>query len=492
LTHRSWTYENQSLVSASNQRDYGVLATEGSEILAHLVRHRYALQRLNNSFQIPSGAVISPAVTSEVVAGLFDQLPIAAGVLRGRGQSALPTDLKSDVMQALVATSWRVNGDLLARKQVSVLANWIESFVPPADPTTQLQEYCARAKVSHQFSFDQRGPDHQQEFRGTVTFEVDGTPRWSGSWSPSRTAAKHSAAAGALDCLLGTGIGGDDLRRGFFLAELRAVDPDDVSYQRELASGRLGIDLLASRQFADFLRWSTPRSTLVPRSGSAAVDRLAAYYEAVLIKQKRQAVRRWIVQNTPGRGVESPDAVERIRDWWASDRASRLALLEDLLRSIEGDSPTAEVVDFIESQARTVASAVGATLEVDRGDDDEELTLAVRLRGVDLSAALKTVITLVEGVVGGSTWIREPQAVSVMFKVPPKVTDPVSEAGVQAMERTLHDPWLQRTRRALADFLSLTERLFGGDSEPTGSQIEELSLAELSLILQLRTDDEEE
>jgi len=242
LTHRSWAYENRTLVSAAHQRDYETLATEGSEILTHLVRHQHALQLLNASFEIPVGRTTSPNVTGQSVVELFDAMPIADGVLRSRGLSELGNELREDVAQAIAAASWRANGDLMAERQPAVVSRWVRSFTPPADPTTQLQEYCSRAKVTFDFDFERRGPDHLQEYRATVTFEVAGKPSWRGEWSPGKTPAKQSASAGALSLLLDhapqqpTPSGKDaEIVRGVFLAELRAIDPQNVAPAKEIA-----------------------------------------------------------------------------------------------------------------------------------------------------------------------------------------------------------------------------------------------------------------
>lgn len=499
LTHRSWVYEHQSLVAEAHQRDYGTLAAEGAEILTHLVRHSYALQVLNGSLKIPATAVTSPAVTRETVVELFERMPVAAGVLRVNGMTLVP-EMKEDVTQAIAAAAWRANGDLLAERQVVALADWVTSFTPAPDHITQLQTYCSQAKVGYSIDFERTGPDHQQQYRATVTFDVEGTPSWRGNWQPGKTPAKQNAAAGALDYLLGQGqtsptrevIEDGAIVRGLFLAELRAIDPERVRFPQEIAASRLGVDLLATGAYNQFSRWSSPRSSLLPTSGTAVVDRLSAYYEAVLRQQRRDAVRRWIVENTPVRGVQSTNAADRIRRWWSGNAPGRLALCDDLLAAIQRPDTAEAISQFVESRALSVAQAAGASLESERSRTPDSQTLTLRLSGVELSDALDPVVRLVETVVGNSTWARESQAISVTFANPPTAADLVLRAGMEAVSRALQDPWLLHIQQALKTFLSLAERHFDRNGDPTFAQLDELALAELSLILQLRSADDDD
>lgn len=131
LTHRSWVYENKEVTARAHQRDYGVLATEGSEALANVVRHHYVLHILNQNVRVPATAVTSPALPREVITRLFDQMPVVPGILCSRG-TAISADIKEDVTQAIIGAAWRANGDLLMERQPATLARWVESFTRPA------------------------------------------------------------------------------------------------------------------------------------------------------------------------------------------------------------------------------------------------------------------------------------------------------------------------------------------------------------------------
>lgn len=503
LTHRSWVHENAALVAEAHQRDYGTLAAEGAEILTHLVRHHHALQLLGASLHRPIGHDITPPVTGQVVAELFDAMPIAGGVLRSRVLAQdviLASDLKADVAQAVAAAAWRANGDLLAERQPSVLAGWIRSFTPPPDPIAQLDTYCSRVKVAFTVDFDERGPDHGREYRATIRFEIDGRPAWRGGWYSGKAAAKQSAVGGVVDYLLGDtkrvhGEGshnGAAIVQGLLLAELRAINPVEVKPQRELANGTLGVDLLAAGDYGSYTAWSSTRSTLIPPGGSAVADRLAQFYEAVLIPLRRDAIRQWIVRHTPARGLESTEPAARIRSWWAGTDPGLLVLLEDLLPRLRDPDPSTAILDYIETQARAVAIAAGTELETERAHDQSARSLTLRIDGAELSEAFEPVVRLIESVGVGAAWTREPQALSVAISPLPDGGNPIEVAAIGAVKNAFNDPWLTKVHTALGDFLAATERILGSNGELSPERMDELSLTELSLILQLRSNGEED
>lgn len=314
LTHRSWVHENPEMIARAHQRDYGVLATEGSEALSNVVRHHYALHILNQNVRVPASAVTSPALPREVITRLFDQMPVAEGILSSRG-TAISADIKEDVTQAIVGAAWRANGDLLMERQPATLAQWVESFNPPRDPSTLLQEYCARhLKSTYSVEFERRGLAHQAEFRATLTFNIEGKPTWRGGWRSAGTPAKQSAADGVLDFLLGAPAvdtaNSDEVKRsllrGLLLAELRASDTTNLNNGKEIASGRLGVDSLVAGDYGAFATWAKLRAPLLPASGSAVADHLNAYYIAVLTAQRRSTLRQWAIGHLPIRGSNTP------------------------------------------------------------------------------------------------------------------------------------------------------------------------------------------
>ncbi|ORU95812.1 hypothetical protein AWB93_22815 [Mycobacterium bohemicum] len=495
LTHRSWVYENQGLVAQAQQRDYGVLATEGSEALTNLVRHHYALNTLNQTVRVPASAVTSPALPREVVVELFDQMPVASGILCSQ-KMAISPDIKEDVAQAIVGAAWRANGDRLMKRQPATLAKWIKSFTPTRDPATLLQEYCARhAKATYSVDFERRGPQHHAEFRATITFEMDQQLRWHGEWRNAHNAAKQSAADSALNLLLGAPStesaspdeDGQALLRGMLLAELRVSDPKNINSAKEIASGLLAVDLLASGKFSEYLGWAQLRTQLLPASGCAVADRLTEYYEAVLTQQRRDALQQWVVAYLPTRGVEQPDNAQRVTSWWQGEDCARLALLEDLLSSVNDADLTDGVLDYIERQAMTVAKATQLQLESIRESDPQGHTLTLRLSGAELANALDPIADVVDAAVGGVTWTRDTQSLSVTIPNTPTAPDALSRAGFDAVEHARKDPWLNDVQHELREFLALAERALDDTPGPTPVQLDDVLAQERALVTQLRT-----
>lgn len=493
LTHRSWIQENRSLVSEAGQRHYGTLATEGSVALPNLIRHHYVLHTLDASFRVPASTVISPAVSREVVAELFDRMPVAEAVLCSKGMS-LTLEIKEDVTQAIVAAAWRANGDLLMERQPEPIAEWVRSFTAAPHPVNQLEMYCARIQAEYSVDFEERGPEHLSEYRATIVFDIDTRPRWRGGWRSTKISAKQSAADDVLSFLLGkkqsefanSPEAGQTLLRLTLLAELRAIDPDHVHARKEIVAGRLGVDLLAAGAYSNFERWAQARSWLLRSSGSAVADRLTRYYEGVLKQQRREAVRHWIVEHLPSRGIEIADTAQRFHSWQESASPGRLSLLEELLPAIQDPDPTGTVLLYVELRAHDIAAQADLPLESVHSADETGQTLSLRLPGAELAAALEPVAKLVDSIVGGVAWAQEPQAVSVTLTPTPTLKDPVYRAGIEAVQRALQDPWLDQTHSALHSFLTLADRILNNTPNPTPDQLDELVSAEHSLLPQLR------
>jgi hypothetical protein len=181
-----------------------------------------------------------------------------------------------------------------------------------------------------------------------------------------------------------------------------------------------------------------------------------------------------------------------MRAWWAGTDPGLLVLLDDLLPRLGDPDPAAAIMDYIEAQARAVASAAEAELETERTEDLSTRTLTIRIAGTDLSDAFDPVVRLIESAGVGAAWAREPQALSVAFSTLPHIGDPINAAAVDAVKNALDDPWLDNVHTALSGFLAVTESVFGTDDEPSSARMDELSLAELSLILRLRSNGKED
>lgn len=490
LIHRSWIHENRALLAQAHQRDYGVLAAEGSEVLTNLVRHHYVLHTLNQSVRVPASAVTSPALPRESVVELFDQLPIAPGILCAN-KMAISPDIKEDVIQAVVGAAWRTYGDHLLKRQPANFAKWIKSFTPMRDPATLLQEYCARhAKTTYSATFERRGPQHNAEFRATLTFAVDQQVHWRGEWRNSHTAAKQSAADSALDLLLGVpgtdsdnlDADGKTLLRGMLLAELHVCDAQNVNPSKEIASGRLAVDLLASGKFDEYLGWAALRSQLLSGYDTVAAAGLTEYYGAVLTRQRRETIRQWMIGYLPTRGAVQADGAQRLSSWCHGEGSTRLALLEDLLSSINDAGPTDGVLDYVERQAMTVAKAAQLQLESIRDADLHQRTLTLRLSGAELAEALDPIVDVVEIAVGGVSWTRDTQSLSVTVPSIPAAPDVLSQAAFDAVELTATDPWLSHVQLRLRELLALAEQAISGSGGAASVDLDEVVAQERLLL----------
>ncbi|TDP31488.1 dsRNA-specific ribonuclease [Nocardia ignorata] len=489
LTHRSWTYEHPRVVAEARQNDYGALATEGSEALTHLVHHHCALRAFDTTFRLPPRTVASPSVTDEAVAKLFDTMPLANGVLRSSG-TALTTSIKSDVAQSLVGAAWRANGDLLMERQPVVLAQWLTSFTPRIDPTTQLQEYCAKVKAEFDFDFEQQGRDHEKKFRATVTLQVAGQPQWRGDWKSSKVQAKHSAADGVLHVLFGEytepSPAADALLRGMFLAELGAVDPHRPNAAKALTSGQLGVDFLAAGAYDDFARWTQARSRLLPGDASAIASRLELFYGAVLKKRRRDAVKHWVAQNLPVATTELLDVELRILQWRTGIQPARLALLETLLAAAAEADPWQAVLDYVETAAKTLALETHAILEIERRSDYAAHSVALRLSGSTFSDALGPIVNAVDSIVGTASWARTADMVVLTIPSAQPTDDPLTQCGIEAARHAWQDPWLNDVREGLNELLCALDGADDQATRPTAAQLTGIVAAEEALMNRLR------
>lgn len=493
LTHRSWVHENAVIVRGAHQRDCGTLAAEGSEVLTLLVRHHHALRLLGGSLQIPSSADTSPRIPSDVVATLFSAMPFAGGVLHSRGLS-LSADVKSDVIQAVIAASWRANGDLLAERQPLEFGRWLRGFSPRTDAVTELGTLSARAGVAWNVDFASRGPEHAREFRATVTFEIDNRPGWRGNWESSKILAKQSATAGVLRHLLGEPLPNDAnaedgaaILRGLFLAELCAIDSVGVSPHRALAEGRLSVDLLAAGEYDSYRAWSRPRSALLSGTESAVVGRVSDFYSTVLVRLRRDVIRQLIIRHSPRRGVDASDLQNRIRSWWSGTDSSMLVLVEELLAHLYEGSQVSGILGYIGVQARVLASSAGRPLETEISAEEGATILTMRIQGAEFSASFEPVMRLIESIGVGATWAREAHAISVTIPLVPDSTNPIEAAAFGSVRDSFADPWLKHVHEALGAFLSTVEQASANDGDLSTEQIDALSLAASQLLFELRS-----
>lgn len=275
---------------------------------------------------------------------------------------------------------------------------------------------------------------------------------------------------------------GANVVRGLFIAELDALDLHGISPQRALAGGHLGVDLLAAGALEKFVGWGERRSALLAHAQTDVVARLRSFYDSVLVWRRRDAVRTWVVRNTPCRREVPFGEAQRIQEWLAGEGPGRLALLAELLDAVASSSRGRDVLDFVQSQADVVAASVSEPLEVSRTEDERGQTLTLRLRGALLSDALTPVVNVVDAVVGSVSWARQPQALSMTIPKLPRAADRVSEAGLSAVDGAWSDPWLALCGTALSHLLTITDLLIRSQTTPTLELTDRFTEAELALV----------
>jgi dsRNA-specific ribonuclease len=452
LTHRSWTHENKGLVAAARQRDFGVLAAEGSEVLRTLVHHHYVLKTLSDDVAIRPADLIAPSVTDLRTAELYDALDVDQGVLRSSGLSS-PVEMRSDVVQALAGAAWRGSPGALARRQFSELAAWVQSFVAQRDSTTALQEYGALNGIEFVYDFETRGPDHMREYRAQLSSSGSGEASLQGGWASGKTPAKHSASGRLLDLLSTTSesqVASEDaaLLRACFLEELRAADPTGHNAHQDLLAGRLGLDLLQAGDWTGFEQWADRRSAALPADYPAVLERALTYYKAALRKLLHQRVRLAVLQSLPKHHRE--DHENEIMRWAASDFPARLALLEELIGTVgqHTDAPTA-VAAFVAKQVRTVADQAGTESEVVLSDHADALQVVAKVDGIAMEPVAAPLIDVLGSLVPTASWVFEEDHFAVSIPRSPQTATPLALVGYAAMAECFTDPWLGRVQCGL-------------------------------------------
>ncbi|MEV7428317.1 putative dsRNA-binding protein [Nocardioides sp. NPDC092400] len=463
LTHRSWAYDNRAAVERSDQRDYGVLATEGSELVRTLVHHHHALIALSSPATVPMADLTATVVTEAKLADLFDHLGLTDAVLRSRGMG-VSTEVKSDVIQALAAAAWRAQPGRLAHRQFAQLEDWVRSFVPRRDPTTMLQEYGATHRVEFVYEFRSRGAEHQRQFQAQVTLANDPSAVLAGGWCTSKTAAKHAAAGRLLRLLSGEQVAElsteeTDVLRACLRAELRAVTPEGPTADRDLLAGRMGLDRLISGDYSSFGQWATARSRVLSGSASGVLTRVGDYYTAALTHLRRQQIRRLIKSLLPRlHPHDDPAHMAAISAWLAGPGVARLALIEDLLGAVvwQRNAPDAAIA-FVQQQTAVIASTSGSSAESTLTTGQNGKTLTIRVAERDLSSAVAPLVDTVEAVVSGTSWVREGDTVALTLSTPPRAQDPIATRAFHALESSWTDPWLSEARHALSELLGAAD-----------------------------------
>jgi len=308
-----------------------------------------------------------------------------------------------------------------------------------------------------------------------------------GEWERSRIAAESSAAQRVLAVLEGSYgatppvVGSEEFRllEGFFVQELRSAvaSPDLAS---NITAGRLAADLLASGSFEDYVRWSIPRSRMI-RDDATGTGVLGTFYREVLAQRAVSAVRAYVVRELP-RLQWAANAAQRTAEWWATASPSQLSLMEGLLEALEAPDVPGSVCRFVQQNAEMVANEARGSLESSIAIGPSEVTLSLRVQGVDLAAALQPVAALIGRLMGTASWERDGESVSLSLPIPPEAENPLAREAFAAVLEWPSASQLGGIRRSLTDFLALAEYRLGRGAAPAPAHLREITEKESRLI----------
>jgi dsRNA-specific ribonuclease len=196
LTHRSWTYEHQTLVNGANQRDNTALAHLGSVVADTLIAHDQA-SRVASQTMVPTedDARIMPP-PEQRLRDFFEDLQLRPGLLLSAGvRTHQLTSICAGAMQAVLGVAWHFRHESLLTRRPRPLDEWLMVPNGRLDPSTVLQELCAIFKIQYSIDYLEQGPDHERRFNAVLRFTEDTQViKVQGPSAPSKTGAKHAAA----------------------------------------------------------------------------------------------------------------------------------------------------------------------------------------------------------------------------------------------------------------------------------------------------------
>lgn len=170
LTHRSWAYENQSLVRQTRQTDYELLANHGSYVIKAVSAAEFTRDLLRRTLKPgpEDGAIHS--LPERCYVDMFDRLVPESAVLRGHGEAECKPRMKADVFQAIASVAWRFGEAGLPE----MLRGWIlrETLAQGLDELSRLQRLCATFGGETSSTYTSAGPPHDSRFTATLTVRI--------------------------------------------------------------------------------------------------------------------------------------------------------------------------------------------------------------------------------------------------------------------------------------------------------------------------------
>jgi len=192
--HSSWVYENSRLAEVYGQQDNAQLARLGSEILDLLVARSLAQEVLQR--KVPDNWFFL-TLLAPVMGEAFDQTDLSNLALLGRGQAltGLSTDMKSNILQALVAVLYLTLGGIRP-----VESSWPDRYfavmeavspfgVPEHDLLTHFDYLASTTGLVVGLGYEEQGLDHEVRYRCTIQLtsaNMSGAVKVAGPWAKTK------------------------------------------------------------------------------------------------------------------------------------------------------------------------------------------------------------------------------------------------------------------------------------------------------------------
>ncbi|MEU3455332.1 ATP-binding protein [Micromonospora sp. NPDC006766] len=288
LTHRSWAYENQSLVRQARQNDYELLANHGSYVIRAVSAAEFTRDLLRRTLKPgpEDGAIHS--LPERCYVDMFDRLVPESAVLRGHGEAECKPRMKADVFQAIVSVAWRFGEAGLSE----TLRGWIlqETLARGLDELSRLQRLCVIFGGETSSTDTSAGPAHDSRFIATLTVRIDELQLVrTGSPTPGKKEAVRLAAERLYRLFTlrpdfrGVGRSAAEREESMLLLQclarrLPVLRGRDL--RRCIEDGVLGLGLLAASDgdLSDFLTWAQEADSLIGPLDDEVFDHLVTAY----------------------------------------------------------------------------------------------------------------------------------------------------------------------------------------------------------------------
>ena len=497
LVHPSWSHENRRLIAERGQRDYRVLAAEGSEVVRALAIHQHALTTLKQSLTPTADDARVPSVEGDALADLATAVDLADGLLLGKGTVLRPS-IAADAAQGLIGAVWRARpGDLVVR-QPTTLNRWLHRFRPDLDPQTLLERRLSSVGIEFEIEHDARGPEHRSEYCAVYLVGPDRVP-WSGTWASSKGKARQSAAAELVDLMIAHADGAElDLHpteaavlRVLLKGDIRHVTARGPKIDRDVASRVLGVDALASGYLHEYDAWARRYEQVLQASGSVGLEDdlssdLLKYYTDLLRTSRSKSLSsfasRALQDAFPADGTAADTGglagIELLRTILVQDSFDPVPLDQVVFTWLQragvrysldaSEAPTTKrpLAAGLSAVLHGVLDLLAQLVDDDApleltwsAESDQRDALTIRARGIDLGVTVTRALHAVVALLPGFVFHTEGDSLRLICPVVPSATGPLAAIGLQAAEDAFDGHWLAIEAERIEAAMARSERV---------------------------------